>query len=661
MSKIFSYFILTATLIGTSLPAIAIDQSLFGGDAKCVSGNCNNGEGTIRINDGTEFTGLWVNGRGTAGVVYKLRDAIQSSRITEVQFNAKGELAKGTKLRNDLFSKKLVGEFTGTFVQTFNPFINRGQSTYHVGKYTDIQTGRIYDGEFSYIPVYIDLNNSSGYFVFQGARIDNENDEVVRGLFVSDEAFPGKAILFHKARPDYLIKLHKEFEASKARALADSNKASANAILLAKAAESERESSENISSLFSIIGGLLAVGGGSDVGVLQSRSLAGLTSALASGGSTDDILQGVVGQVIAHAGGNTSLNTALGGATGVAEVITALSGLGKSNQPMTRAEYEAKYAEEIAASKQQSANTSSDMVDALGTALAVHTMNKTVDAVLGTTGIASTSGLGDLAVGLFKEVAKPKSTSESASQVTTASVPQKVSSIQKLDTNTIASSQTSNGKDGCEWDADKFYNQNQVVSYRGATYTAKQQVPPFRAAGAVMFNPASDTSNWNKGGVCGPPGYVKVLSANCVQGQGEYAADIVTITGVARAGIGDAIVAYTNFTNLSHSNENNFGLSNAESYNISCTGGGFDSRFTSKTTPYYSVCVKTHSDDTETQWKAVHAIKKSTSMVKMESAYASVGHPTHANTFSVGSIVLGLDAVRSEGFPISGNCRELNY
>ncbi len=207
----------------------------------------------------------------------------------------------------------------------------------------------------------------------------------------------------------------------------------------------------------------------------------------------------------------------------------------------------------------------------------------------------------------------------------------------------------------CEWDPSSFYNEQQVASYQGVTYTAINWVTPFGAAGAAIFNPASDKSNWTKGGKCGITPYIRVTEASCTRGA---SADVVVLKGTAvSGGVGDAIAAYTNLTDASFSVENNFGLPNT-SYSMSCDGAGWTStQFSSATTPVYSVCIKTEANDVETHWSSTQTIPHSSTLIVMDTAYASKGHPLHATVFNIGAIVLGLDAVRSEGFsPITGNC-----
>lgn len=393
-------FSLTALALATlTLPAVAIDPKQHGTAAQCVAGTCTSGEGTIRTQDGTEHTGLWTNGRYTEGRTYKIRSRIQPDRVTEMQVSGEGMPIQGTVLRGDPNNGQgTVGEFSGTFSQVWNPFINRNVSSYHIGKYSD-KTGRSYEGEFSYIPARIG-GTIAGYFIFQGARIDDENDEVIRGLFVSEQAFPGHAILFRKARPDYLIKLKRDFEVSQVQAVTDARAA-------VQAAEDDRRSSESMGALLGVMGGLLAISGGGGsgrLGSLQSSSLSALTGGLTGKQSSGDILQGVLSQVMQQAGSDSSLSKSLGGASSAAGLISSLTGLSKSNQPMSRAQYAAQMVSAMAgggtAGSATPASTGSSAVDTFGTAMINRTTNIIASAI---TGSSDTGGLGDLGGALLKQ------------------------------------------------------------------------------------------------------------------------------------------------------------------------------------------------------------------------------------------------------------------
>jgi hypothetical protein len=216
------------------------------------------------------------------------------------------------------------GEFTGTFAQVWDPFTKSNVTSYSAGTYIDHGTGQHYEGEFSYIPARAN-GYESGYYLFQGARIDSEADEVIQGLFISDATIPNYGIRFRRARPDYLVKLQEDFQTSQVQATAD--------------AEKQKRSRDNMSTLLNVMGGLLSITGGGNLSSLRSSSLSALTSGLTGKGSTSDILQGVVSQIVSRSGADSSLGKVLGGNTDASSVILSLTGLNKSSQPMTKAQY----------------------------------------------------------------------------------------------------------------------------------------------------------------------------------------------------------------------------------------------------------------------------------------------------------------------------------
>lgn len=268
-----------------------------------------------------------------------------------------------------------VGEFFGQEATMAHPFSQKTVRVFRSGKYVDYELGLTFEGEFSFIPTYkSDL--SSGVYIFQGVRIDDEADEVVSGLFVSREHFLDHPLIFSRARPDYLAKLKQDFESAQSKFAAD---AQAQAI----ARESERQSRENFGSLLGVMGGLLAIGSmssmgkltdagnlgglignfgggsggavagtiamaalgsgghGASLGNLQSASLAALTDGILGRKSSADMLTGVVSMVAQQA-----LQGKDSGPSGVqADVASGLAAslgqLAQNNTSMTRKQYAA--------------------------------------------------------------------------------------------------------------------------------------------------------------------------------------------------------------------------------------------------------------------------------------------------------------------------------
>lgn len=196
-------------------------------NGECVSGSCNDGFGTIRYPDGTEITGRHVNGRQVSGT-YEIRWACQPDTTFPMTYDDSGKYVMGTVIRtcfndaNKLSAPARITSYTGTFTTITNPFTREEISSYKAGSYMDSR-GIVWEGEFDYIPVKdsVDLPGygetllRSGAFVFIGAKIDPELDEVVRGLFISEPTRPGQEIYLTRARPDYLAKLRSTFVANR--------------------------------------------------------------------------------------------------------------------------------------------------------------------------------------------------------------------------------------------------------------------------------------------------------------------------------------------------------------------------------------------------------------------------------------------------------------
>lgn len=364
-----------------ALPAGAQDATQHGAGARCIQGDCNNGTGTIRHEDGNEYTGAWSGGRFIDGT-YRVRYPFEASRTSELSFNAQGQPVAGTLLRGNPYGVPTgtVGSFTGTFRSNFNPILNRTISTYHQGRYTD-QIGRIYDGEFSYLPVH-KPGLPSGSFIFQGVRIDDEADEVIRGLFISDPAATGFPIQFRRARPDYLVKLQQDFESDKVQAATDARAA-------AQAAEDARQSSSNMGAVLGIMGGLLAIGGaGGRLGGLQSSALSTLSGGISGRQSSSAILSGVLSQVVRQATSDPALAGQIGDTSNPANIISALTSLGGRGSSMTRSQYAAQL---LASAGAGSGGSGSAMVDAMGQAVINRTQNTITSALGGSSSGARTA------------------------------------------------------------------------------------------------------------------------------------------------------------------------------------------------------------------------------------------------------------------------------
>lgn len=218
---------------------------------ECTAGDCKNGVGTLRYRDGTEITGQRVNGEQIAGT-YQVRWPCLQGKVVSLTYDSAQRPVSGTVERACVSDAIALSKppraaiFTGTFSSLNNPFTRETVSSYKSGTYLD-GSGISWEGEFDYIPIrdsvelpgYGKTFMRSGAFVFVGAKIDPELDEVTRGLFISEPTRPGEDIRLIRARPDYLEALRSNYLADRA----------ANA---AELAEEKRASREAFSTFLNI-------------------------------------------------------------------------------------------------------------------------------------------------------------------------------------------------------------------------------------------------------------------------------------------------------------------------------------------------------------------------------------------------------------------------
>lgn len=289
------------------------------------------------------------------------------------------------------------GEFTGTFGKIFDPFSNQEVVTYETGKYDNFN-GITYEGQFSYVPA---KNIYPGaYYIFQGVRIDNELDEVTPGLFVSDFTYPEHPILFRKARPDYLLKLKRDFELARNTHIAE--------------ADDELRSRENMSKMLNLMGGMLSLAGGGigggRMGALQGSTLSALTEGLTGRSSTGSMLTGVLAQVLQQANADSSFGRSLGNPTNIEGILTNLSGLNGSVRPVSKEQYLAQLAGKIltpsGAGSGTVQGTGNAMVDVMGQAVIQRTTDKILSAAGGGGGAGGGSIGGVLASAVINHAFK---------------------------------------------------------------------------------------------------------------------------------------------------------------------------------------------------------------------------------------------------------------
>lgn len=311
----------------------------------CVSGNCANGDGSVRFGYAT-YTGPWVKSDFTAGT-YSVVYAAYPDQTFELTVDAAGYPVKGTVPRgskDDVLRDPSL--YTGSFAKTWNPFGRGHVARYAQGRYTDAR-GVVHEGEFDFVPGIVGVGNvSGGYYIFQGARIDEDADEVTTGLYISDWTthdvrageYPSYLpIVFHRARPDYIAKLQDDLRAELQRV---------NAEEAAKLA-SERESRENWNTLFSTALGVAAVVGVAKVASRSSGSYGGtgtvnaLGDTLAGKQSAPAANQKMVGELRERAKTDPALAKRIGKSSD-AELTAMLQQAGRTAPPkMTVAEYRA--------------------------------------------------------------------------------------------------------------------------------------------------------------------------------------------------------------------------------------------------------------------------------------------------------------------------------
>lgn len=272
--------------------------------AECIAGDCKNGVGTQRYRDGTEVTGARVNGEQVAGT-YQIRWACQPDRTHALTYDADKHPVSGTLIRTcvsdaiALSQAPRVASFSGTFAKVRNPFTRETVSTYKSGSYTDTR-GIVWEGEFDYIPIrdsaelpgYGKTFLRSGAFVFVGVKIDQELDEVVRGLFISEPTRPEEDIRLIRARPDYLEGLRSTFVAHRA-------------INAAELAEEKRASRETFNTILGVATGAAIIYG-------SARTMA------AADRATLDAMTGLIRGERAPAAGGTRAPARAASATGAA-------------------------------------------------------------------------------------------------------------------------------------------------------------------------------------------------------------------------------------------------------------------------------------------------------------------------------------------------------
>jgi hypothetical protein len=266
-----------------SQAAASTSEAEFGApdSGDCVSGDCTNGIGTLRYANGTEVRGRRVGGKQVAGP-YEIRWPCQPDRTFTLTYDEGNFPVSGTVVRScrqDAMRLSAppgrITTFTGTFATLTNPFTREQISSFKTGTYADGE-GVLWEGEFEYIPVrasvvlpgYGKTFLRSGAFVFLGVKIDQELDEVVRGLYISPPTVPGEEIRLIRARPDYLRALQATFVSDRGE----------NAGELAAEARASREMFSTIANI--VVGAAVAYGSYKALAAADRSTLESITSVL---------------------------------------------------------------------------------------------------------------------------------------------------------------------------------------------------------------------------------------------------------------------------------------------------------------------------------------------------------------------------------------------
>ena len=178
-------------------------------------------------------------------------------------------------------------KYEGQFGTVHNPFVGADLATFSNGRYTS-NVGIVYEGEFEYVPVrFYSTRAVMGVFIFLGARIDKEFDEVRQGLYISEPFSPGGNIMFKRARADYITVLRSEYQ------------------LQTNQAATDRASEENSAAAFGMFMDVL--GGMSSLKSMKSGAFAG-----SLGGSTRSTMGLLRGAMSGQQGTEAALNGILG-------------------------------------------------------------------------------------------------------------------------------------------------------------------------------------------------------------------------------------------------------------------------------------------------------------------------------------------------------------
>lgn len=320
--------LIAAVLALGTAAAQAQHPEVHGAGAQCLAGDCNNGVGTVRNVLGHEYTGPWRGGRFIAAD-YQVRWPAAPERVTTITTDADGLIVRGTQVRGLADGMYKPSTFSGSFARVWNPFTERPLATPASGRYEDSK-GIVYEGEFDYVPALSVFGSRTvtGFFVFQGVRIDPLLDEVTQGLYISDETFAGDSIRFSRARPDYIAKLQQDYRFSQQKD--------------AQQKAEESRSREMWGGLLELALGVAASGrAGKLLGTGGDRTGFNLLTRVMRGAeSPENALQGLAGEFQRRAGLQPELAKLVAGAQGPGELRKVAAQLVRDQvRKMTQKEY----------------------------------------------------------------------------------------------------------------------------------------------------------------------------------------------------------------------------------------------------------------------------------------------------------------------------------
>ena len=262
-------FSFCALLLATT-PVAAKNVQQPPGFFKCVRGDCVNGYGVVwDVVFSYNMAGRFANGQTIAGETYVITLPIAPGKSFRQIYGADGLLQSGDNPRSIGISNGVVPFFQGTYGRVEHSFLRVPVAFLAEGSY-DSGIGIIYRGKFRFMPSKGGASSGlgSGYYIFFGDKIDSEEGTSERGLYISDEAFPGAPVRFVKADPSFLALLQQKYQRD---------------LSLAQVEWDAQQSRQRWSSVFAIIGKIAFAYAGGNTSFTSGNPLSLLQGGLGSG------------------------------------------------------------------------------------------------------------------------------------------------------------------------------------------------------------------------------------------------------------------------------------------------------------------------------------------------------------------------------------------